>query len=67
MTATAIRTLAIEAVGAGDYTTVALCMLALGRRRADMPAHVRADCPPRIRAAGARRILEAAAAARSAV
>jgi hypothetical protein len=65
MTNTNLRTLAIEAGGAGDYATVALCLLAIGRRRADMPAHIRAACPPRIRAAGARRLLEAAAAARA--
>ncbi len=54
MTTTDLRTLASEAGAAGDYATVALCLLALGRRRADMPAHVAAACPARIRAAGAR-------------
>ncbi len=63
-----IHALATEARAAGDYATVALCLLALGWRRHEMSsAHVRAACPPRIRGAGARRILEAAAAARSAV
>ncbi len=60
MTTTDLHTLASEAGAAGDYATVALCLLALGRRRADMPAHVRAACPPRIRAAGARRALATA-------
>jgi len=46
--------LAAEAGAAGDYATVALCLLALGYRRQQMSAHVRAACPPRIRAAGAR-------------
>lgn len=57
MTSIDIRALAFEAGAAGDYATVALCLLALGRRRADMPAHVAAACPARIRAAGARRAL----------
>ena len=56
---TAIRALATEAGAAGCYSTVALCRLALGVRREDMPAHIRAACPARIRAAGARRALEA--------
>ena len=64
---TAIRALATEAGAAGCYSTVALCRLALGVRREDMPAHVAAACPARIRAAGARRLLEAAAAARASV
>jgi hypothetical protein len=59
MTNTDLRILASEAGAAGDYATVALCLLALGRRRADMPAHVAAACPARIRAAGARRALAA--------
>lgn len=59
MTTTDLRTLATEAGAAGDYRTVALCLLALDWRRQQMPAHVRAACPPRIRAAGARRALEA--------
>ncbi len=65
MTDTDIRKLSHEALSAGDYATVALCMLALGYSRADMRTHVAAACPARIRAAGARRILEAAAAARA--
>jgi hypothetical protein len=60
MTDTDIRALATEANAAGDYATVAMCMLALGYSRADMRIHVAAACPPRIRAAGARRILRAA-------
>ena len=60
MTSIDIRTLAFEAGAAGDYATVALCLLALGCRRADMPAHVAAACPARIRAAGARRALATA-------
>jgi len=59
MTDTAIRARATEANAAGCYFIVALCRLALGVRREDMPAHIRAACPARIRAAGARRALEA--------
>ncbi len=67
MTDTDIRNLSHEALAAGDYTTVALCVLALGYSRRQMFPHIRAACPPRIRAAAARRILEAAAAARASV
>jgi hypothetical protein len=62
MTATYL-TLATEANAAGDCATVALCFLALGYSRRQMLPHIRAACPAHIRAAGARRILDAAAAA----
>ena len=57
MTSIDFRALAFEAAAAGDYATVALCLLALDCRRQKMPAHIRAACPARIRAAGARRAL----------
>jgi hypothetical protein len=57
MTSIDIRALAFEAGAAGDYATVALCLLALGISRRQMLPHIRAACPPRIRAAGARRAL----------
>lgn len=55
-----IESLKQSAANAGDATTVALCALAQGYTRAELPEHVREACPPRIRQAGARRMCLAA-------